>query len=103
MADDSKLKLVNDAPSMIVVLDAVTQAQAVLASYIHPSSDARDPRGRRQETAGDLGSPEGGQSGGRSVVGSTIGLGGGDRSRGRGVQGSRDIAGGKLVARRDDL
>jgi len=41
MADERDLKLVvNDAPSMIVVLDAVTQAQAVLASHIDPSARA---------------------------------------------------------------
>jgi hypothetical protein len=39
---DEKLRLVNDAPSMIVVLDAVTQAQAVLATYIEPSDGPRD-------------------------------------------------------------
>ena len=33
MADERELEVVNDAPSMIVVLDAVTQAQAVLASH----------------------------------------------------------------------
>jgi len=36
------LKLINDAPSMVVVLDAVTQAQAVLASYLDPSRGPSD-------------------------------------------------------------
>jgi hypothetical protein len=31
-----------DAPSMVVLLDAVTQAQAVLATYIEPADHPRD-------------------------------------------------------------
>ena len=42
MADERELKVVNDAPSMIVVLDAVTQAQAVLASHLDPSRGPSD-------------------------------------------------------------
>jgi hypothetical protein len=37
-----KLKLVSDAPSILTVLDAVTQAQAVLAGYTAPGSELRD-------------------------------------------------------------
>jgi hypothetical protein len=37
-----KLKLVTDAPSILTVLDAVTQAQAVLAGYTDPTPAARD-------------------------------------------------------------
>jgi hypothetical protein len=40
---DNNLKLVTDAPSILAVLDAVTQAQAVLAPYIEPSHQPRDP------------------------------------------------------------
>ena len=36
------LKVVDDAPSIIVVLDAVTQAQAVLASHLDPSHGPSD-------------------------------------------------------------
>ena len=38
-----KLKLVPDAPSILTVLDAVTQAQAVLAGYVEASSEQRYP------------------------------------------------------------
>jgi hypothetical protein len=37
-----KLKLVTDAPSILTVLDAVTQAQAVLAGYTDPAPTPRD-------------------------------------------------------------
>jgi hypothetical protein len=40
--NNDKLKIVSDAPSMVVVLDAVTQAQAVLATYIEPADHPRD-------------------------------------------------------------
>jgi hypothetical protein len=41
--NNDKLKIAPDAPSLVVVLDAVTQAQAVLASYIEPSDAPPDP------------------------------------------------------------
>jgi hypothetical protein len=37
-----KLKLVTDAPSILTVFDAVTQAQAIIAGYTDPASGARD-------------------------------------------------------------
>jgi len=43
---EGELKVVSDAPSMIVVLDAVTQAQAVLASHLDPSCGLPTPRPR---------------------------------------------------------
>ena len=42
--NNDKLKIVADAPSMVVVLDAVTQAQAVLTTYTIIRSSARRRR-----------------------------------------------------------
>jgi hypothetical protein len=40
--DEQSLRLVNDAPSMVVVLEALTQAQAVLATHTLLPRDAED-------------------------------------------------------------
>jgi hypothetical protein len=52
---DNKLKLVTDAPSILTVLDAVTQAQAVLAGYIEPSAEPRDPEATLRKLLANFG------------------------------------------------
>ena len=42
MTDQKDLKVVKDAPSIIVLLDAATQAQVVLASHLDPSHGPSD-------------------------------------------------------------